>query len=179
LRSLGLQTPAYALRPQLIWASNWMESAGAHSLRPLHQDWERLGGSLDSVVGWMPLTPVREGGFPLLVSPGSHRWGVLPHAVYRAGIQIADESAKRDVELKTIEADPGDLVLFSSLLVHSSGEGEADRLRMALSYRYNNLSDRSYIARGFPSGFKLTPVENPAPEDLPTAEDVAEVFGPA
>jgi len=178
LRNLGLARPAVALRPHLVWAANWMERAGAHSLRPMHQDWERCGGSVDSVVAWIPLTSAEAGRFPLRVRPGSHRDGVYRHAPHRDGIRIDDPRFDpEDRPAATLEAAPGDLVILSSLLVHASGAGDADALRVAVSCRYNNLADPFYAARGYPSGVRTAPVKNRSAEEFPSAEDIAAAFG--
>jgi len=178
-RAFGLQRPAFALRPQLIWAANWMEESGAHSLRPLHQDWERMRGSVDSLVLWLPLTPAGEEQFPLEAVPGSHRLGFLQHEHFREGMRITDPAFDPDTARESLPMKPGDALFFSSLLVHASGAGSGDHLRMAISFRYNNLLEPGYIARGFPSGVKLVPADSARVDAPPTPEQVEALFGPA
>jgi hypothetical protein len=44
----------------------------------------------------------------------------------------------------------GDILVFSTLLVHATSEPGGERVRMAASFRFNDAADASYIERGLP-----------------------------
>jgi hypothetical protein len=47
----------------------------------------------------------------------------------------------------------GDIVVFSTLLVHESGTILNDDIRWSCHFRYTNLNDKDFIERGFPSPY--------------------------
>jgi len=47
----------------------------------------------------------------------------------------------------------GDIAVFSTLLVHESGDIVNDEIRWSCHFRYTNLNDDDFIQRGFPSPY--------------------------
>ena len=47
----------------------------------------------------------------------------------------------------------GDIAIFSTLLVHASGEILNDTIRWSCHFRYTDLLEKNYIDRGFPNPY--------------------------
>jgi ectoine hydroxylase-related dioxygenase (phytanoyl-CoA dioxygenase family) len=81
---------------------------------------------------WVPLTPATlMNGCPWVV-PGLHRLGTLAHRTTRLGYQCLDDPEGA----VGVEAQPGDVVVFSSLTPHRTGPNRTDRLRKAYILQY-------------------------------------------
>lgn len=112
-----------------------------------HQDFFYVKGSEATVTVWAPLldTSFKEGC--LLVMPGSHKFGALEHdqnilekKYYPSGIF---NNPVRYVEMKA-----GDILLFHSLLLHSSGNNIGDSIRFSVQWRYTQISEPSHESMG-------------------------------
>ena len=94
---------------------------------------------------WIALTETRNQNGALWLAPGSHRRGLLPHARV-VGQQI---EVQADVgESVCIDATAGDVVVFSSLMLHRTGPNEADSTRVAYVAEYMPLSDADFGLEG-------------------------------
>ena len=51
----------------------------------------------------------------------------------------------------------GDIAIFSTLLVHSSGEILDDSIRWSCHYRFTDMLEKDYIKRGFPNPYIYKP----------------------
>src|SRR5690606_4704806 len=92
------------------------------------------------VTAWIPLqdTSFIEGC--LLVMPGSQELGVLAHDRLVLGKRHFPSGIfERDV--RYIEMKRGDLLLFNSLLLHSSGVNLSDHARLSVQARYSRMKD--------------------------------------
>lgn len=87
---------------------------------------------------WIALTETRQQNGALKLVPGSHKRGLLPHTFKGVGQMEVDEEVGEHV---TIDADAGDVILFSSLMLHCTGPNEADSKRVAYVAEYMKLSD--------------------------------------
>lgn len=102
---------------------------------PMHQDWRYFPTAQDSMLAAViHLSPATEDMGCLRIHPGSHRIG---HRASTSGHVDWDDAAAfadfqnefpRD-EAIAVEAEPGDVVFFSSLTVHGSGPNQSDRAR--------------------------------------------------
>lgn len=85
---------------------------------------------------WVPLTPAtKDNGCPWVV-PRAHLFGTLEHWETPLGYQCLDD---REEALETpiaIEANPGDVVLFSSLTPHRTGPNLTEACRKAYILQY-------------------------------------------
>jgi len=52
-----------------------------------------------------------------------------------------------------IKMEFGDMLLFSSFMVHRSGENVTDNIRWTVSFRYDDAFGNDYIKRKYPSPF--------------------------
>lgn len=86
---------------------------------------------------WIAVTPIRRDNGGLWLDPGSHRRGFLPHR-YLGHFAVCEGPPLNPVLL---EADAGDVILFSSLLLHYTSPNVSDRARWAYVVEYVPLDD--------------------------------------
>jgi phytanoyl-CoA hydroxylase len=81
---------------------------------------------------WVPLTTATiDNGCPW-VAPGWHRGGTLVHRMTPVGLQCFDDPPRAI----PVEAEPGDVVVFSSLTPHRTGPNRTDTVRKAYICQY-------------------------------------------
>ena len=156
LNGLGLTAPAISTRPLMVMMSDALAVPGGYHKSPPHQDWRSMQGSLDSVVVWTPFTDVGPGHYPLEVAPGSHLRGLLPTQEDAFGHRVAD-GLVADADFRALSVERGDVVVFSSLLVHRTGQHGGPEVRFAASFRYNNILEPSFVARRYPNPYVYYP----------------------
>ena len=93
---------------------------------------------------WIALTETRAQNGALTLAPGSHRRGLLPHKFVGGGQMEVDAPIGETV---VIDANVGDVIVFSSLLLHCTGPNQADAARVAYVAEYMPLSDYAWSAR--------------------------------
>ena len=143
-----------------------------------HQDFPSVQGSLDGVVAWIPLTRVDRDGWTIEVLPGSHRRGVIQDVDRTANGWQLQPSQLGGAEWLPIEATPGDVVFMSVFTVHrSKREGDEGRMRLALSTRFDNADEASFIARAFPTAYQRSVHRELFLPDFPDQRQLATVFG--
>lgn len=103
-----------------------------------HQDYFYVKGNTDTVTAWIPLQDTSYEVGCLLVMPGSHHLGIVPHDRMLLGKKSIPggiyERPMRYAEMKR-----GDLLLFNALLFHSSGLNISDRPRLSVQARFSPL----------------------------------------
>ena len=81
---------------------------------------------------WVPLTAATlDNGCPW-IAPRRHRSGTLTHRATPVGFQCLDQVD----DAVPVEADPGDVVVFSSLTPHRTGPNRTDATRKAYIVQY-------------------------------------------
>ena len=150
VRRLGIGFPVISTKASVHIMADDLAIVGGYHRSPPHQDWRSIQGSLDNVVLWIPLTPVRGNG--LEVIRGSHKHGLLPTKEHIMTPEVIDP--ERLGPWEAIDCDPGDVVAFSSFLVHRTAAGPG--LRIAISTRFNNAAEPTFVQRGFPSNYRTT-----------------------
>jgi hypothetical protein len=104
---------------------------------PPHQDAAYLADAGAVWTAWLALGPCPRSLGPLAVWPGSHRLGLLPHALVVAGGGGVGTDVPDDVAWAASDLEAGDVVVFSALTVHCAlDNATADRLRVSVDYRY-------------------------------------------
>jgi ectoine hydroxylase-related dioxygenase (phytanoyl-CoA dioxygenase family) len=94
---------------------------------------------------WIALTESRNQNGALWLAPGSHKRGRLPHR----RVENRQVECTADIgETTCIDAQIGDLILFSSLMLHRTGPNEADTSRLAFVAEYMPLQDYDYYLEG-------------------------------
>ncbi len=162
----GILHPVIALKPFPILIAEELFIDGGYNIRPAHQEWPVMQGSHNAAVVWFPLHDLTEGHSSLEVFPGSHLNGVLDYEPSQCGSKILDSRLNEPTELAL---NKGDLVIFSAFTAHRSAPSAA-KLRIAMSLRYNDLADKSFIERGYPDNSKTTITRDPIDDRVHTFE---------
>jgi phytanoyl-CoA hydroxylase len=170
---LGLGFPNISTRPVLFFNSRRLATREVYWRVFAHQDWRSMQGSLNSVVVWVPLHDVDRQNGALEVVPESHRLGLLaPDLVESFG--KVDGFAESDFE--PVEVEQGDALIFSAFLVHRSGTNTTDSIRWSCHFRYNDLAEATFIARGYPHAYVYQPIDQQLTPGFPSAEQVRRFF---
>lgn len=174
-RSLGLEMPVISTRVSNHIMSEALKIPGGYHKSPPHQDWRSMQGSLDAIVLWIPTTPVTVRSHPLEVVPRSHLLGLLPTVEHIMTPAVNDPRITEDAYLP-LAMQPGDVVAFSSFLVHRTGEQGDGNVRLAFSGRYNNAAEPTYVEHAYPTPYKYSYQTDLIVPNFPTPDDVATIF---
>ncbi|CAN5532340.1 hypothetical protein BH20VER3_BH20VER3_05740 [soil metagenome] len=174
LKELGLEFPTISTRPLLYFNAERLAKKQVYWKLDVHQDWRSMQGSLDSVVVWLPLIDIDKSLGALEVYPGSHLWGLLDAKMTDGYGHLQSDLDK--ARLISVEVERGDALFFSTLLVHQSGTNVSPGIRWSCHFRYNNLRDPTFIARGFPHPYLYKPQEDLITPDFPSESEVRKTF---
>lgn len=177
LRAAGFELPAISTRPVVFIIHEALKVPGGYHMSPPHQDWRSMQGSLDSAVVWIPFADVLAGGHALEVSPGSHLSGLLPTGEDAFGHRV-EEACLPDRAFVPLELELGDAVMFSSFLVHRTGQAGGEIARLAASFRYNNVLEPSFVERGYPNPYIYRPDMTLLTPGFASAERLEGLFAP-
>jgi hypothetical protein len=173
LAELGVRRPNICTRPVLYFNSRHLAKSEAYYKSPPHQDWRSMQGSLNAIVIWVPLADVHKELGALEVIPGSHLWGLLESHEdewYRCIEGLGDE------QYQSIEVNAGDVLFFSSFVVHRSGNNVTDSIRWSCHFRYNDLEEPTFISRKYPNPYSYAPQQDLVTKDFPHVEDVQKLY---
>ena len=106
-----------------------------------------MQGSLNSTVVWFPLVDVNKDLGALEVIPKSHRWGLLES---EQNDWYREIKGLEDDKYVSVEVEAGDVLFFSSFLVHRSGNNVTDKIRWSCHFKYNDLDEQTFIEKGHP-----------------------------
>jgi phytanoyl-CoA hydroxylase len=107
---------------------------------PWHQDLGYLheeAGNTFMVNFWLPLVDAPMETGPLQVIPGSHRWGLIPHAQLVGYLGIP-EAELPPHEVVDCPLPVGGALLLQHKTVHRSVPNVSDRVRWSLDIRYSD-----------------------------------------
>jgi phytanoyl-CoA hydroxylase len=173
LRALGLEFPNISTRPVLFFNSPNLATKEVYWRVFAHQDWRSMQGSLNSAVVWIPLHDIDRSLGALEVVPGSHRQGLLATEVVE---RFGKVDRFVDADFQSMEVEQGDLLVFSSFLVHRSGTNSTDSIRWSCHFRYNDLAEATFIERGYPHAYVYHPVNELLTPGFPAVGDVLRLF---
>jgi ectoine hydroxylase-related dioxygenase (phytanoyl-CoA dioxygenase family) len=153
IKELGIQFPNLCTRPVLFFNHPQLAKEEIYYKTPPHQDWSSMESSMNSVVVWVPLVDVNKENGSILIWPETHKLGPLPFS-------SVGGFAKVDVEGDFIqpELEVGDITIFSTLLIHGSGDIMNDTIRWSCHYRYTDMLEQDYIERDFPNPYVYKPL---------------------
>jgi ectoine hydroxylase-related dioxygenase (phytanoyl-CoA dioxygenase family) len=174
-RDIGLEIPVICTRLSNHIMSEALKIPGGYHKSPPHQDWRSMQGSLDSIVMWVPTTPVTLSSHPLQVVPRSHLWGLLPTVEHIMTPTVDDPRVGEDAFV-SLPMQPGDVVVFSSFMVHRTGEQGDGQVRIAFSTRFNNAAEPTFVGHGYPTPYKYGYRTDLMVEDFPTGADLKRIF---
>ena len=129
---------------------------------PAHQDYPTHQGSANSVTIWIPLQDVESADGAIQVVPGSHRSGLIKDDkvnewAYKPGSLLRhdglrghmESSSHLDDKFLEVPMVTGQVLVFSTLLLHRSGVNTGNHIRYSLQIRLNDLSDSDYARRHY------------------------------
>lgn len=154
LKEIGLQYPMIATRPVLFFNHPNLAKEEFYYKTPQHQDWNSVRGSLDCAIVWVPLVDVSAPLGPLRIVPKSHKFGTLMTKQV-GGFGCVDKYKNED--FIDVEMKIGDILIFSSFLVHESGKIYNNQIRWSCSFRYNNINDDDFINRNYEFSYIYKP----------------------
>ncbi|WP_266369266.1 phytanoyl-CoA dioxygenase family protein [Tellurirhabdus rosea] len=175
MQEVGLEFPTISVRPSMLINSPHVASREEYWKLGAHQDWRSSQGSLDSVTIWFPLVNCGKELGALELAPRTHLLGLLEASEVDYYSKIKNDFPDEDYLQPTFEV--GDVLLFSAMLSHRSGTNSTDRLRWSMQLRYNNLTEQTYIDRGFPNPYLYKPQAELITPNFPTKEDCERTFG--
>jgi len=107
---------------------------GAATFIPLHQD-DGYGtlDPLEDVTVWTALTDITEENGCLVIVPGSHRGGLVDHAVAAANPALREVVADGAIP---VPLAAGEAVAFHGLTLHGSGPNRSSEARVGMHARY-------------------------------------------
>jgi phytanoyl-CoA hydroxylase len=150
---LGLDFPNMCTRPVLYFNHPRLAKEEVYYKSPLHQDWPSMESSLNSLVVWVPLLDVDIENGSIIFYPGSHKNGILPFKTNGGFAEVEYDGESIQPEMKV-----GDICIFSTMLVHKSGEILNDSIRWSCHFRYTDMLEKDFINRGFPNPYTYKPV---------------------
>lgn len=175
LSELGLVFPVISTRPVLYFNHVSISKHEYIYKSPPHQDWRSIQGSLNSVVVWIPLVDVTQESKlgPLEIIPGSHLWG-LQDTVEDAWFRHIPDM--RDEDFVPVDMNVGDVLFFSTFLIHRSGENTSPYPRYSCHFRYNDINEQTFIDRKYPNPYIYKPQQDLITKDFPSSEDICKEF---
>lgn len=113
------------------------------AITPPHQDHPNNQGTTQLYACWIPLVdcPVARGGLAML--PGSHRHGLFP-LKFSLGPGNRQAVIPENLEQRSWVGghyQPGDVLIFHSLLLHRSLPNLTDRMRLSVDFRYQSVHE--------------------------------------
>lgn len=103
-----------------------------------HQDNFYVKGNPEEVTVWLPLFETKVQHGCLSVMPRSHNLGPVPHEISIGKKKLPHGIYDR--EIRYVEMEAGDVLFFSSYLLHSSNLNFSDQIRYSIQLRYTSTN---------------------------------------
>jgi phytanoyl-CoA hydroxylase len=175
LNEVGLKEPNISTRPVMYFNNPMLAKKKVYHTVDAHQDWRSMQGSLNSVVIWIPLIDINKDLGALQILPKSHLDGLRTDFMENGFgmVKLTEEEKKR---LKSVEVKTGDILLFSSFLIHQSGDNITKSPRWSCHFRYNDLAEKTFIQRKFAHPYIYKPQDTLITENFPTKDSILKIF---
>jgi len=170
LLSLDILEPVLSYTPLILFNSKYLKK---YNTSP-HQDWRSMQGSLDSIVIWIAMQDINDGYGNIELIKGSHKRGLLPSKKDNWFRSIKKDFNQNDFESHALKK--GDALIFSTFLIHKTGNFKTSDIRWSLQFRFNNLSEKSFIKRGFPDPYFHQPNHDILNKNFPTKKQLLDFF---
>jgi len=170
-QTLGCRVPTISLDPLFHVMSERLQIPGGYFGFEAHQDWTSIQGALDAITIWLPLLPVTGTSFPLELIPGSHQRGLIEGQITPNLYHVASDQAP-DHAFQPMELVPGDVVFMSVWTVHRTRIDGCHGLRMALSNRWEDASEPTFVARDYPCAYKKSVQREWITPDFPSRQAI-------
>ena len=175
LNEISIKTPVISTRPVLYFNHPNLAKKKVYHTVDAHQDWRSMQGSLNAVVIWIPLISINKDLGALEILPGSHLDGLRTDHIEN-GFGMVKLSYEECEKLIQVEVEAGDILLFSSFLIHQSGNNITDKPRWSCHFRYNDLDDETFINRKYAHPYIYKPIDELITPDFPSKEEILNVF---
>lgn len=175
LKELKIGSPTICTRPVMYFNHPRLAKEKVYHTVDAHQDWRSMQGSLNSVVLWIPLTNIGRELGALKVLPSSHINGLRTSEVNK-GFGMVNLSQEENKNLIDVELKKGDALLFSSFLIHQSGDNITDEPRWSCHFRYNDLDEPTFIQRKYAHPYAYYPKEELITDNFPKKELLEKIF---
>lgn len=171
--SIGNYFPVICTRPVLYFNMKDLAKYEVFYKSPPHQDWRSMQGSLNSAIAWIPLCDIDDDMGPLEIIPKSHKWG-LQDTVEDKWFRHID--GLKDDQFERVNIEKGDILLFSSFLIHRSGNNTSDKIRWSCHFRYNDATEPTFMERKLPTPYVYKPQQELITPDFPSDKDIKNIF---
>ena len=175
LYEIGLKEPNISTRPVMYFNNPALAKEKVYHTVDAHQDWRSMQGSLNSVVIWFPLIDINNDLGALQILPKSHLEGLRTDFMH-SGFGMVKLSKEEEKRLKSVELEKGDILVFSSFLIHQSGNNTTDKPRWSCHFRYNDMAEKTFIERKFPHPYIYRPQDTLITENFPTKDNLLKIF---
>ncbi|RMA57970.1 phytanoyl-CoA dioxygenase family protein [Ulvibacter antarcticus] len=175
LHQVKLKSPTISTRPVLYFNHSRLAKKKIFHTVNAHQDWRSMQGSLNSVVIWIPLVDINKDLGALEILAGSHLDGLRTDHIEN-GFGMVKLSEQEKARLTSVEVKTGDILLFSSFLIHQSGDNITDRPRWSCHFRYNDLEDSSFLKRKYAHPYIYKPIDELITKDFPINEELIKIY---
>lgn len=176
IKSLKVED-CFISRPIIHIMSESLKVPGGYYGFSAHQDFSSIQTSLDCIIAWIPLVDVDKNLYPLELIPKSHRLGLLNGKEVRTSYYEIDKHLYKEEDFIPIEVNVGDIVLMSVFTVHRTGLiGRKDDVRLATSFRFDNMNEKSFIERCYPAAYKTVPETKILKKGFPSQDQIDEIF---
>lgn len=101
-----------------------------------HQDDFYVKGNPKELTVWIPLFNTKIEHGCLMVMPGTHKLGPIPHSIKVGKKWLPEGIYSREV--RYVEMNCGDVLFFSSYLMHSSSLNISNEIRYSIQLRYTS-----------------------------------------
>lgn len=143
-----------------------------------HQDFPSVQGSLNGAVVWLPLVKVDKDNYPLEVIPRSHLRGLASMVDHGSSTWEVEASWYDESHFVPAEVDVGDVIFMSMFTIHRSSKfGAPDRCRIAVSTRFDDANETSFIKRAYPSAYIRSVRREQYEENFPSIDLIGKTFG--
>jgi phytanoyl-CoA hydroxylase len=175
LKEVGLKKPIISTRPVLYFNHPNLAKKKVFHQIDAHQDWRSMQGSLNSAVIWVPLIDINKSLGALRILPKSHKDGLRTELLEQGFGMVSLTESERQ-HLLDVEVTQGDLLIFSSFLIHQSGENVTEGPRWSCHFRYNDLMEESFICRAYAHPYLYKPQEELITPNFPLKSDLDYTF---
>ena len=142
-----------------------------------HQDYRSVQGSLDGLIVWIPLVDIDKDNYPLEVIPGSHLNGLYPLISSDEPTSTIEPTSYVEEDFESIFVKKGDVIFISYFTIHRSGrEGLKENVRIAVSNRFDNGNEKSFMERGYPTAYQRIVNRELFDDSFPTKKDLRKQF---
>lgn len=173
--ALGVDLAAISTRPVIHYMADRLKIPGGYQKSPPHQDWRSVQGSLDGLTVWAPLFDVGPADYALEIIRGSHLAGLLESEPALPQQRVVPALySEADFEVLPLKA--GDAVIFSGFLVHRTCERGGEAVRVAFSFRFNNVLEPTFVERNYPDPYTYRPEPALVTPGFGGPRDVARLF---